>query len=114
MGDHVFLKAKDNRSSLKLGNCTKLVAIFCGPLEILERIGPVAYILALPAPMTLHNVFHVSFIIKYIPDANNVIDWNVIQVEKEGVLQVHLMHILDRKNNHLRNQSIGLVKVQWT
>jgi hypothetical protein len=31
VGDHVFLKVKTNRSSLKLGSCTKLAAIFCGP-----------------------------------------------------------------------------------
>jgi hypothetical protein len=86
VGDHVFLKVKSNRSSLKLGNYAKLVARFCGPFEILERIGPVAYILALPASMSVHNVFHVSFLKKYIPDSNHVIDWNVIQVEQEGVL----------------------------
>jgi hypothetical protein len=59
VGEHVFLKLKDNRSSLKLGNCAKLAAIFCGPFKILERIGPVVYMLALPASMTVHNVFHV-------------------------------------------------------
>jgi hypothetical protein len=47
--------------------------------------------------MTVHNVFHVSLLKKYIPDANHVIDWNVIQVEQEGVLQVHHVHILDHK-----------------
>jgi hypothetical protein len=40
VGNHVFLKLKSNRSSLKLGNCAKLAARFCGPFEILERIGP--------------------------------------------------------------------------
>ena len=64
--------------------------------------------------MTVHNVFHVSFLKKYIPDANHVIDWNVFQVEQEGVLQVHPVCILDRKNKRLRNRDIGLVKVQWT
>jgi hypothetical protein len=59
VGDHVFLKVKANRSSLKLGNCSKLAARFCGPFEILERIGPVAYMIALPASMTIHNVFHI-------------------------------------------------------
>ena len=42
VGYHVFLKVKANRSSLKLGNCSKLAARFCGPFEILERIGPVS------------------------------------------------------------------------
>jgi DNA-directed RNA polymerase subunit E'/Rpb7 len=114
VGDHVFLKVEANRSSLKLGSCTKLAARFCGPFEILERIGPIAYILALPASMTVHNVFHVSLLNKYIPYANHVIDWNVIQVEQEGVVQVHPVHILDRKNKQLWNRAIGLVKVQWT
>ena len=70
--------------------------------------------LALPASMTVHNVFHVSLLKKYIPYANHVIDWNVIQVEQEGVMQVHPVRILDKKNKHLWNQAIGIVKVQWT
>jgi hypothetical protein len=97
VGDHVFLKVKANRISLWLGNCAKLPARFCGPFEILGRIGPVAYMLALPTSMTVHNVFHVSLLKKYIPDSNHVINWNVIQVEQEGVLQVHPVRILNRK-----------------
>jgi hypothetical protein len=56
---HVFLKVKDNRSSLKLGSCTKYEDKFCGPFEILERIGLVAYMAALPTSMSIHNIFHV-------------------------------------------------------
>ena len=84
MGNHVFLKVKANRSSLKLGNCSKLAARYCRSFEILERIGPFAYMIALPTSMSVHNVFHVSLLKKYIPDANHVIDWNVIQVFHEG------------------------------
>jgi hypothetical protein len=90
--DHVFLKVKANRSSLKLGSYAKLVVRFCGPFEILERIGPVAYMIALPTSMYVHNLFHVSLLKNYIPDANHV-----IQVEQEGTFQVHPMRILDRK-----------------
>jgi hypothetical protein len=97
VADHVFLKVKANRSSLKLGSCTKLAARFHGPFEILERIGPIAYMIALPASMFVHNVFHVSLLKKYIPDVNHVIDWNVIQMEQEGTFQVHPVRILDRK-----------------
>jgi hypothetical protein len=112
VGDHVFLKVKANRSSLKLGSCAKLVARFCGPFEILERISQVACMIAFPASMYFHNVFHVSLLKKYIPNANHVIDWNVIQVEQEGTFQVHPVRILDWKVKQIRNRSIGLVKVQ--
>ena len=70
--------------------------------------------IAFPTSMSLHNVFHVSLLKKYIHDANYVIDWNVIQVKQEGAFQVHPMHILDRKIKQLRNQAIGIVKIQWT
>jgi hypothetical protein len=39
VGDHVYLKVKARKSSLKLGNCAKLAPRFCGPFEILARIG---------------------------------------------------------------------------
>jgi hypothetical protein len=38
-GDHVLLKVKAKKSSLKLVNCSKLATIYCGPFEILERVG---------------------------------------------------------------------------
>jgi hypothetical protein len=102
---------KANRSSLKLGNCSKLAAFYCGPFEILERIVPMAYMIAFPASMSVHKLFHVSLLKKYIPDDNHVIDWNVIEVEQEGTFQVHLVCIMDQKIKQLRNRSIGLVKV---
>jgi hypothetical protein len=114
VGDHVFLKVKANRSALKLGNCSKLAAHYCGSFEILERNGHVACMLAFSTSMSIHNVFHVSLLKKYIHDAKHVIDWNVIQVEQEVVFQVHLVCIPDRKIKKLWNQDIELVKVQWT
>jgi hypothetical protein len=70
--------------------------------------------IALPASMYVHNVFHVSMLKRYILDVSHVIYWNVIQVEQEGAFQVHLVCIMDWKIKQLRNQAIGLVKVQWT
>ena len=53
VGEHVLLKVKPKKISLKLGSCTKLAAKFCGPFEILDRIGPVAHMLALPSSMNV-------------------------------------------------------------
>ena len=63
---------------------SKLPPKYCGLFEVLERIGHVAYKLALPASTRAHNVFHASFLKKYIHDPNHVINWDVIQVELEG------------------------------
>jgi len=84
VGEHVFLKVRAKKSSLRLGNCTKLAARFCGPFEVLGRIGLVAYELAFPPSIKVHNVFHVSLLQKYVHDPNHLVDWNMIQVEPEG------------------------------
>jgi hypothetical protein len=103
VGEHVFLKVKAKRSSLRIGSFSKSTTRYCGPFEILEKIWPVAYMLAFPASMRVHNVFHLSLLNKYVPDPNHIVDWNVIQVDREGVFWVEPVRILDRKVKVFRN-----------
>jgi hypothetical protein len=77
----VILKVKPKKISLKLCSYAKLTTRFYGPFEIFDRIGLVAYMLAFPTSMNVHNVFHVYFLKQYVHDANHVIDWHLIQVE---------------------------------
>ena len=74
------------RSSLKLENCAKLVPIFCGPFEVLDKIGLIEYRIAFPTNMRAHNVFHVSLLKKYVHDPNHIVNWNVTQVELDWKL----------------------------
>jgi hypothetical protein len=113
VGDNVYLKVKARKSSLKLGNCAKMARRFCGPFEILARIGPVAYQLSFPANLRIHNVFHVSLLKKYIHDPTHMIDWNLVQVEPEDEFQVEPLWVLDRREITLRNRVVAQVKVQW-
>jgi hypothetical protein len=114
VGENVLLKVKPKKISLKLGSCTKMAAKLCGPFEIMDKIGLVAYMLALFASMSVNNVFHVYLLNKYVHDPNHVIDWHMIQVEMKGYFQVQPIGVLDKKVKMLRNRVIELVKVQWT
>ena len=74
VGDHVYLRVRENKSSLKLGSCAKLSPRYCGPFEVLERICLVAYIIALRTNNKAHNVCQVSLFKKYLHNPNHVID----------------------------------------
>ncbi len=75
VGDHVFIKLSPLKGVMRFGKGNKLSPRFIGPFEILERIGAVAYRVALPPTLSrVHNVFHVStfrlrcFAVKYFSD----------------------------------------------
>jgi ribosomal protein L21E len=101
VGDHVYLQVKPKISSMRMGMCAKLAPRYCGPFEVLERIGPVAYKLALQPIVKYHNVFHVSLFKKYVHHSNHVIYWNLIQVELEGEFFLEPQCILDRRETML-------------
>ena len=62
-GDHIFLKVMPKRGVVRFDKRGKLSPRFIGPFEILERVGTVAYRLALPPSMLgVHEVFHVSML----------------------------------------------------
>ena len=66
VSDKVFLKVSPWRKVLRFGKKGKVSPRFIGPYEILERVGHVAYRVALPPQLTkLHDVFHVSMLRRY-------------------------------------------------
>ena len=78
VAEHVFVKEKHRKSSFKLWSSAKLAPRYCGPFEILARVGLVGYQLAFSPNLRIHNVFHISILKKYVHNATNVIDFNVI------------------------------------
>ena len=75
VGDHVFLKVMPKRGVVRFSKRGKLSPRFIRPFEILERVGIVAYRLALPPSMAgVHEVFHVSMLRKYTQDPAHVVD----------------------------------------
>ena len=66
---------------LRFGMKGKLSPRFIGPYEVLERIRPVAYRLALPPELDkLHDVFHVSMLRKYRSDGSHILLVQEVQV----------------------------------
>ena len=114
MGDHVFLKVMPKRGVVRFGKQGKLEPRYIEPFEVLERVGIVAYRLALPLSLSsVHEVFHVSMHRKYIPDPAHVVDWGEITVNTHGTFEEGLVRILDSLDQVLRRKIVRLVKVLW-
>ena len=102
VGDHVFLKVMPKRGVVRFGKQRKLVTRYIVPLEILERVGTVAYRLALPPSLSsVHEVFHVSMLRKYTPDPAHVVDWVEITVDTDGTFEEGPVRIMDSQDQVL-------------
>jgi len=98
----------------RFGKKKKLNPRYVGPFEILERVGPIAYRLALPPSLArVHDVFHVSMLREYISDPSHVIKYESLQLQEDLTYEEIPVKLLDRKVQELRTKSIPLVKVLW-
>ena len=108
----MLLKISPWKSLTRFGKKGKLAPRYIGPFEILNPIGKVDYELALP-PQHVHNVFHVSLLKKYNPDANHVIESEPVEIQVDLSYEEQLVQILDRQERKLRKKLVSLVKVLW-
>ena len=80
-GEKVFLKISPTKRITRFRKRGKLNPRFIGPFEILERVGKVAYRLALPPSLSgVHDIFHVSMLRKYIADPSHILRYPEVEV----------------------------------
>ena len=113
-GDHVFLRVTPTTGVGRALKSKKLTPRFIGPYQILRRVGPVAYQIALPPNLSnLHSVFHVSQLRKYMADPSHIIMPDEVELKENLSFEVPPMSIGDRSVKYLRGKEIPLVKVIW-
>ncbi|CAN6447751.1 unnamed protein product [Victoria cruziana] len=114
IGDHVFIKIAQTKSVFRFGKKGKLSPQYIGPFDIVEKVGDVAYRVALPPQYNhIHPVFHVSMLRKYVPDPTYVIDYEDIEVQEDLSMEERPLRIIDRKEHVLQNKTIPWVQVEW-
>ena len=84
VGDLVFLRVSPLRGVKRFGVRSRLSPRFYGPFEILERVGEVAYRLALPPTLSsVHNVFHVSMPQKNVSDSMHILSYEHFRLDED-------------------------------
>jgi len=113
-GEHVFLRVTRTTGVGRAIRSRKLSPKFLGPYQILRRIGPVAYEIALPLQLVnLHPVFHVSQLQKYVFDPSHVLEAEDMQVREDLRVVVQPVAIEDRQVKERKGRATSLVKVIW-
>ena len=83
-------------SSLLLGLAEPSNPKFIGPFQILKRIGPIAYQIALPPDLSnLHDVYHVSQFRKYCFDPSYIIEYDTMHVREDLTYETKSVQIID-------------------
>jgi hypothetical protein len=111
VGDSVFLKLQPYvQSSVAPRAHHKLLFKYYGPYLILERVGEVAYRLALPESSRIHPVIHVSQLKKAIGPNIQV---QPVLPSPLDILQVPV-RILQRRLRQQGPIAVGQALVQWS
>ena len=115
MGDHAFLKVSPMKNVMRFGKKGKLSPRYVGPFEVLEKVGTLAYKVALPPKLgKIHNVSHVSSLRKYVYDVSHVVEIEPIQLNENLAYEEYPIRIVDTMDKVLCKAIVKLVKVQWT
>ena len=114
VGDHVFFRVNPVTGVGHALKCRKLNPRFVGTFEIIEKVGIVAYRIALsPSLLNLHNVFHLSQLRKSVYDVSHVIQVDDLEGRDNLTVETWPVRIEDREVKRLRGKEIVLVKVIW-
>ena len=114
IGEKVFLKVSPWKKVMRFGENGKLNPRFIGPYQVIEKVGPVAYRLALPPELEkIHSVFHVSMLRRYRSDPSHVVSTETIELRPDLTYEEEPVEILAQEVKELRNKKILLVKVLW-
>ncbi|KAE9604434.1 hypothetical protein Lalb_Chr11g0071811 [Lupinus albus] len=104
-GDHVFMIVVPTTGIRRVLKFRKLTPRFIGPYQILKRIGPVAYRVALPPLLSnLHNVFHVSQLRKYVGDPSHVVESDQIELKDNLTFATLPVRIMDYQYQMVERQ----------
>ena len=99
VGEALFLKVAPVKDVMRFGKKGKLSPRYVGPFEIIALS---------PELSSVHDVFHVSMMKKYVSDLSHVLNQELIEVHEDSIYEEKPVTILDKEKKYvLRNKVIS-------
>ena len=112
IGEFFFFESITLEEANEIWEKGKLRPRIIGPYEVIEKVGPVAYKLALPLELeNIHNIFHVSMLRRYKSNPSHVVSLEMIELRPDLTYEDEPIEILAREVKELQKKRIPLVKV---
>nr|GEW60653.1 hypothetical protein [Tanacetum cinerariifolium] len=103
----------EKKGVVRFGKKEKLAPRFVGPFKIIEKIGPVAYMLDLFEELDgVHDTFHVSNLKKYLADPTLQVPLDEIQVDAKLNFMEEPVKFFKRGFKKLKRSRIAIVKMK--
>ncbi|XP_062093696.1 uncharacterized protein LOC133799710 [Humulus lupulus] len=102
VGKVLFWRVLPMKGVMRFGKKGELSLRFIGPFEILDRVGQVAYRLALPPVLAqTHNVFHISMLRKYVSNPSHVLIYESLQLKHDMSYNEQPKRIIEKQIKEL-------------
>ena len=99
---------------MSTGKCAKLAPWFCGPFQVLKRIGSLAYRLTLHDGIEIYLVFHISHLKELLCYGDNTVTTETLVTSEDLASKPQLpKRIFDVKTKHLHSKTIREFKIKW-
>jgi hypothetical protein len=112
VGDQVMLSTKNIK--LKAVGSPKLLPRWIGPLRVLRVVHPTALHLELPATYTMHPVFHVSLLKRYVTSLYTQPVPPAPEIDPDGTPSYEVECVLAHKQGLWRGKPEWVYLVKWT
>lgn len=114
VGDAMYLKMRTFRGNDPKHKLKKLRPGYMGPFVITERIGAIAYRLALPQELSdFHDVFHVSVLRRVVRALELILPQTLVDARPNLTLVSAPTRILESKKVVTNGKTIRMVLFRW-
>ena len=96
---------------LKSPGARKLLPKFIGPFAVVARVGAVAYRLAVPECLRIHDVFHVSLLARYI--AGKDYKPPPLPIVVDGALEYEVERVLMHRSRSSGRKTVHDYLIKW-
>jgi hypothetical protein len=113
VGDHVYLQVSPMKGVRCFGIKGKLAPRYIGPYPIIDKYVPTSYQVELLAKLLgVHNVFHVSQLMRCLKPPIDVVIEDTIPLEPDLMYKAYPIKVLDQQDRVTRNKTTQIYKIQ--